>query len=93
MVGAHHLERGVDDGALVERRGGSGDGTGNRGRFVTGRGSRRRARWDGSSWPGPGTGTTDKSASVYGWRGDVSTSVVGPISTTRPRYITATRWL
>jgi hypothetical protein len=28
---------------------------------------------------------------VYGWSGAVSTSSAGPISTMRPRYITATR--
>ena len=44
----------------------------------------------GRSTP-PASGTTSSSARVYGWTGSVSTCRVGPISTIRPRYITATR--
>ena len=39
----------------------------------------------------PASGTTSSSALVYGCSGRVRTSSAGPISTIRPRYITATR--
>src|SRR5258705_3322066 len=39
---------------------------------------------------GSGTGTADRSASVYGWYGGAKTSATEPSSTTTPRYITAT---
>src|ERR1700678_2806919 len=38
-----------------------------------------------------GSGTADSSNWVYGWRGDVSSCSVGPISTTWPAYMTITR--
>ena len=44
----------------------------------------------GRSMP-PASGTTSSRARVYGCRGRRSTSSVGPSSTIRPRYITATR--
>ena len=44
----------------------------------------------GRSMP-PASGTTSSSARVYGCIGRVRTSSAGPISTIRPRYITATR--
>src|SRR5881296_803582 len=40
---------------------------------------------------GSGTGTANKRARVYGWVGFETTSSVGPLSTIRPRYITAIR--
>src|SRR5688500_18562721 len=40
---------------------------------------------------GSGMGTADSSASVYGWRGFVYSSLAGAISTILPRYMTATR--
>src|SRR5690606_35022150 len=36
-------------------------------------------------------GTADRSAFVYGWRGSLQSVAVADSSTTRPRYITATR--
>src|SRR5207245_1191573 len=39
----------------------------------------------------PASATTDSRALVYGCRGSVRTSSTVPVSTTRPRYITATR--
>ena len=35
------------------------------------------------------SGTAERRAWVYGWAGTLSSSLVGPLSTTRPRYSTA----
>ena len=66
---------------------GSAGGTGSRagcgaGRAARRQDDRRRVRASGS---------TDSSAAVYGCRGAASTSSVGPLSTIRPRYMTASR--
>src|SRR5439155_1028475 len=50
---------------------------------------RMRAAWRAAA--GSGNGTAERSARVYGWCGGAKTSPAGPISHTRPRYITATR--
>ena len=57
-------------------------------------GARRVAAEDDRSRPGsaPSTaGTAERSASVYGWIGRVSSSSAGESSTSLPRYMTATR--
>src|SRR5688572_18743510 len=42
---------------------------------------------------GLATGTAESRAAVYGCWGAVDTAAAGPVSTMRPRYITATRAL
>ena len=51
----------------------------------------RRIRLRVRSFSGSGIGTADSSACVYGCVGVSNTASTSPISTIRPRYITATR--
>src|SRR6266545_4688460 len=41
------------------------------------------------TWAGSGTGTAASKARVYGWVGRAIRVSVGPVSTMRPRYMTA----
>ncbi len=67
---------------------GTAGGTGTRRGCGSDRAARRRGAAVGSA---SASGTTSSSARVYGCDGCVRTCLVGPTSTMRPRYITATR--
>lgn len=84
--GGHVAGRALDDGAEMDRAGGSA------GRWAHGSGSVRAGRGHASAACAPGSvGRASRSDAVYGCDGTSNTRSTGPLSITRPRRITRIR--